>query len=74
MLYSSGCQSLLPHVLLSVMTLLGYNHQIKVASGTSAGSYTPARCFNPPMHWDTNVVINTVAKDGWVFTLRACKT
>ena len=38
------------------MTLLGYNYQIIGCcwgTSTSTGSYTPARRFDPPTHWDT---------------------
>ena len=76
------CHCRPPRIFLRVMTLLGYNYQIKAAAGvklpetgynyqikscrwgitTSAGSYIPARRFDPPTHWDTNYIIQKVSE------------
>ena len=52
MLYSCGCQCRPARILLRVMTLLLYQ-SCRWGITTSAGSYTSAQRFDPPMHWDT---------------------
>ena len=57
--HPSGYQCQVRGVLLRMMTLLGYNYRIKGCRWgitTSTGSHTPAQCFDPPTHWDTNQV------------------
>ena len=56
--FASGYQKR-PHA--SSCVLLEYNYQIKGycwgITNNQPGSYIPARPFDPPTHWDTNIYI-----------------